>query len=201
MSRKGRMEKILQTPLDAKMVGSLRVGDTVLLSGTIYTGRDALHKFLFENKEATGLPIDLKGAVIYHCGPIVVKDGKGWKVAAAGPTTSYRTSPYISEIVRRYGVRAFIGKGGLSPAASSSLGKYGAAYLSAAGGCAQVLAESIVKVLDVFYYEEFGPPEAVWKLEVRDFPLLVTIDSHGGDIHGDVSRLSASRLLRAGARR
>jgi fumarate hydratase, class I len=184
--------KSIKTPLDAKVVGDIRAGDTVLLSGIIYTGRDAFHKFLFENKDASKLPIDLRGAVIYHCGPIVVKESDGWRVAAAGPTTSYRTSPYIPEIVRRYGVRGFIGKGGLSPDASSSLKQYGAVYLSAVGGCAQVLAESIVKVIDVYYYKEFGPPEAVWKLQVRDFPLLVTIDAHGKDIHREVAEASAA---------
>jgi len=185
---------ILKTPLDLKTVRKLRAGNTVLLSGIIYTGRDALHKFLFECKAADKLPVDLKGSVIYHCGPIVVREGRGWRVAAAGPTTSYRTSQYVPDIVRRYGVSAFIGKGGLSAEASEALGKYGAVYLSAAGGCAQVLAESIVKVLDVYYYKEFGPPEAVWKLEVKDFPLLVTIDTHGKDIHREVARRSASMI-------
>ncbi|HBC85433.1 MAG TPA: hypothetical protein DCZ94_00615 [Lentisphaeria bacterium] len=191
------MKHILDTPVDLKTAKKLRAGDTVLLSGIIYTGRDAFHKFLIEEKKASRLPIDLNGAVIYHCGPIVVKEGRGWRVAAAGPTTSYRTSPFISEILRRYGVRGFIGKGGLSPEASASLKKYGAVYLSAAGGCAQVLAESIVKVMDVFYYKEFGSPEAVWKLEVKNFPLLVTIDAHGEDIHQEVAKASAARLARA----
>lgn len=191
------MNHNIKTPLGLKDVNKLRSGDTVLLSGIIYTGRDALHKFLFEAKASARLPVDLKGSVVYHCGPIVVKEGDGWRVAAAGPTTSYRTSPYISDIVRRYGVKAFIGKGGLSAEASESLSKYGAVYLSAAGGCAQVLAESIVKVLDVYYYKEFGPPEAVWKLEVKDFPLLVTIDTHGKDMHREVSSLSASKVAKA----
>ena len=195
------MNHNIQTPLDLKEIRKLRTGDTVLLSGIIYTGRDALHKFLFESKDASRLPVQLKGSVIYHCGPIVVKEGAGWRVAAAGPTTSYRTSPYIPDIVKRYGVRAFVGKGGLSTEASESLRRYGAVYLSAAGGCAQVLAESIVKVLDVYYYREFGPPEAVWKLEVKDFPLLVTVDAHGKDMHREVAGLSASRLAKTCKRR
>ncbi len=190
------MEYVLETPFEMKTVKKLRVGDTVLLSGIIYTGRDALHKFLFEKKGAGRLPFELKGSVIYHCGPIIVKAGAGWRVAAAGPTTSYRTSPYIPEVLKRYCVKGFIGKGGLSAEASDSLKKYGAVYLSAAGGCAQVLAASIKKVIDVYYYKEFGPPEAVWKLYVENFPLLVTIDAHGGDIHRDVAELSSDRLAK-----
>ena len=175
------MQKKLQIPLSASDVESLNVGDSVLLSGIIYTGRDAAHKFLLSNPDE--FPVSLQDGVVYHCGPIVVKQEEQWCVTAAGPTTSSRTEPYIADITKNFGVRAFIGKGGLGEKSLAAFQKYGCVYLSAVGGCAQVLARAIKGVRNVYFYEEFGPPEAVWELEVRDFPAIVTMDSHGKTLH------------------
>ncbi len=175
------MKKKLQLPLNENNVRDLQVGENVLISGTLYTGRDAAHKFLVSTPEE--FPVSLRNTAIYHCGPIVIKQNGEWVVTAAGPTTSARTEPYIAEIIERFGVRAFIGKGGLGQQTLDACQKYGCVYLSAVGGCAQVLAKAIIKVKNVYFYEEFGPPEAVWELEVKDFPAIVTMDSHGNSLH------------------
>ena len=175
------MQKRLQIPLSEDDVRALNVGDNVLLSGTMYTGRDAVHKFLVSTPE--DFPVSLQDCVVYHCGPIVIeKDGK-WCVTAAGPTTSARTEPYIADIAKNFGVRAFIGKGGLGEKSLAAFKEYGCVYLSAVGGCAQVLAKAVIKVKNVYFYEEFGPPEAVWELEIADFPAIVTMDAHGRTLH------------------
>ena len=175
------MKKQLQLPLCEEEVRSLKVGDNVLLSGILYTGRDAAHKFLVSSPDEC--PVDLKDSAIYHCGPIVIKKDGEWTVTAAGPTTSSRTEPYVADIIRDFGVRAFIGKGGLGEKTLAACQEYGCVYLSAVGGCAQVLAKAIIKVRNVYFYEEFGPPEAIWELEVKDFPAIVTMDSHGKTLH------------------
>lgn len=193
----------LQTPLDEALVRSLRIGDQVLLSGRILTARDAAHKYLAsEGTSPATLPagLELQGGVLYHCGPVMVRDdGGSWRVTAAGPTTSAREEPYQGEVLRRYGVRAIIGKGGMGDATRRALAECGAVYLSAVGGAAQVLAASVQRVEDVYFLEEFGSPEAVWSLFVHDFPAVVTMDSTGESLHDRVLRQSsaiAERLLR-----
>lgn len=193
----------LQTPLDEALVRSLRIGDQVLLSGRIHTARDAAHKYLAsEGTSPATLPagLELQGGVLYHCGPVMVRDdGGSWRVTAAGPTTSAREEPYQDEVLRRYGVRAIIGKGGMGDATRRALAECGAVYLSAVGGAAQVLAASVQRVEDVYFLEEFGSPEAMWSLFVHDFPAVVTMDSTGESLHDRVLRQSsaiAERLLR-----
>ncbi len=193
----------LQTPLDEALVRSLRIGDQVLLSGRIHTARDAAHKYLAsEGTSPATLPagLELQGGVLYHCGPVMVRDdGGSWRVTAAGPTTSAREEPYQGEILRRYGVRAIIGKGGMGDATRRALAECGAVYLSAVGGAAQVLAASVQRVEDVYFLEEFGSPEAMWSLFVHDFPAVVTMDSTGESLHDRVLRQSsaiAEMLLR-----
>lgn len=193
----------LQTPLDEALVRSLRIGDQVLLSGRILTARDAAHKYLAsEGTSPATLPagLELQGGVLYHCGPVMVRDdGGSWRVTAAGPTTSAREEPYQGEVLRRYGVRAIIGKGGMGDATRRALAECGAVYLSAVGGAAQVLAASVQRVEDVYFLEEFGSPEAMWSLFVHDFPAVVTMDSTGESLHDRVLRQSsaiAERLLR-----
>lgn len=193
----------LQTPLDEALVRSLRIGDQVLLSGRIHTARDAAHKYLAsEGTSPATLPagLELQGGVLYHCGPVMVRDDEGsWRVTAAGPTTSAREEPYQGEVLRRYGVRAIIGKGGMGDATRRALAECGAVYLSAVGGAAQVLAASVQRVEDVYFLEEFGSPEAMWSLFVHDFPAVVTMDSTGESLHDRVLRQSsaiAERLLR-----
>ena len=171
--RTGR-EVALTTPLDEATVRSLKVGDVVLLSGRVYTGRDAVHHHLVSHAP----PVDLGGSVIYHCGPVVVKEGDTWRVTAAGPTTSIREEPYQGDIIRRYGVRAVMGKGGMGAKTLAALEEAGAVYLNAIGGAAQFYARCIERVEDVSLLE-FGTPEAMWHLQLKDFPAIVTMDAHG----------------------
>src|SRR5258706_2200287 len=133
--RTGR-EIALHSPLSEEQVRSLKVGDVVLVSGRAYTGRDAVHAYLMKHEP----PVDLRGAVLYHCGPVVVKDGNGWKVNAAGPTTSIREEPYQADVIKRYGVKAIIGKGGMGAKTLAALKEAGAVYLNAIGGATPVSA-------------------------------------------------------------
>ncbi|NOT44663.1 MAG: fumarate hydratase [Acidobacteria bacterium] len=186
--RTGR-EVVLQTPLTEAQVRELKVGDIVLVSGRVYTGRDAVHAHLMKHAP----PVDLQGSVLYHCGPVVAKDGEGWRVTAAGPTTSIREEPYQSDIIRRYGVRAVVGKGGMGARTLEALKDAGAVYLNAIGGAAQFYARTIQQVDDVSL-TEFGTPEAMWHLTVKDFPAIVTMDAHGNSLHKDVEQESAREL-------
>jgi fumarate hydratase class I len=186
--RTGR-EIALNAPLTEKDVRALKVGDVVMVSGRMFTGRDAVHSHLMKNPP----PVDLNGSVLYHCGPVVVKEGDTWRVTAAGPTTSIREEPYQAEIIKRYGVRAVIGKGGMGAKTLAGLKEHGAVYLNAIGGAAQFYARAIQRVDDVSLLE-FGTPEAMWHLEVKDFPAIVTMDSHGNSLHKDVEQESGQQL-------
>jgi fumarate hydratase, class I len=191
--RTGR-EVVLQTPLTEDQVRSLKIGDVVLLSGRAYTGRDAVHHHLMKHEP----PVDLHGAALYHCGPVVAKDGAGWKVTAAGPTTSIREEPYQADVIKRYGVRAVIGKGGMGARTLAALKEAGAVYLNAIGGAAQFYARTIRSVEGVSLME-FGTPEAMWHLTVENFPAIVTMDAHGNSLHKDVEQESARELAGIGA--
>ena len=184
----------LTTPITEEQVRALKVGAPVSISGVVFTGRDAVHKYLHEGGE---LPegVCLEGGVIYHCGPVVVRDAKGdWQVTAAGPTTSIREEPYQAGIMKKFAVRGVIGKGGMGPKTLEGCKKNGNVYLHAIGGAAQVLAEHIVKVRKVYFLEEFGSPEAIWELEVDRFPAVVTMDSHGQSLHDKVAAASQAAL-------
>jgi len=191
-TRTGR-EVALRAPLTAEDVRALKVGDVVLLSGRMFTGRDAVHSHLMKHDP----PVDLRGSVLYHCGPVVVKDGDGWRVTAAGPTTSIREEPYQAEIIRRYGVRAVIGKGGMGAKTLDALKEHGAVYLNAIGGAAQFYARTI-KAVDGVSLLDFGTPEAMWHLTVENFPAIVTMDAHGNSLHRDIERESGGRLAAIG---
>jgi fumarate hydratase class I len=186
--RTGR-EVALKIPLDEAAVRSLKVGDVVMVSGPAFTGRDAVHHHLVSHAP----PVDLRGALIYHCGPVVAKDGDGWRVTAAGPTTSIREEPYQGEIIKKYGVRAVVGKGGMGPKTLAALKEAGAVYLNAIGGAAQFYARCIERVEGVSLME-FGTPEAMWHLQLRDFPAIVTMDAHGNSLHRDLEQESARQL-------
>jgi fumarate hydratase class I len=187
-ARTGR-EIALKAPLSEEQVRALKVGDMVLVSGTMFTGRDAVHSYLMKHEA----PVDLRGAVLYHCGPVVAKVGEGWKVTAAGPTTSIREEPYQADIIRRCGVRAVIGKGGMGAKTLAALQAHGAVYLNAIGGAAQFYAQTI-KSVDGVSLLEFGTPEAMWQLTVEGFPAIVTMDAHGNSLHKDVEQASAGKL-------
>jgi fumarate hydratase class I len=182
-------EVVLTPPLTEDAVRKLRVGDVVLIRGEMFTGRDAVHAHLMKNAP----PVDLRGSVLYHCGPVMLKQGEHWTVKAAGPTTSMREEPYQAEILRRYGIRAIIGKGGMGKKTLAGLQECGAVYLNAIGGAAQFYAKSVEDVLGV-HLMEFGIPEAMWRLKVKDFVAIVTMDSHGGSLHAGVEETTAANL-------
>jgi fumarate hydratase class I len=182
----------LTLPLNEEQTRSLNCGDLVSLTGTIYTARDAVHKYLNDGGE---LPIDLTGAAIYHCGPVTTKKDGKWQIEAAGPTTSIREEPYTAMVLEKFGVRAIIGKGGMGSKTLKACRQFGCVYLSAYGGCAQLLADKIVRVPNVFFYDQFGAPEAIWQLEVKDFPAVVTMDSNGISLHQDIEELSKTNLI------
>ncbi len=180
----------LNYPFSQEAVRKLKVGDMVLITGKLFTGRDAVHKYLHEGHPS---PVNLKNQIIYHCGPVVMKDKKGYKVTAAGPTTSIREEPYQWQVMRDHGIVGVIGKGGMGAKTLEACKEYGAVYFHAIGGAAQVLAEKITSVSNV-YLEELGSPEAIWELNVEKFPVVVTMDSHGNSLHKDVEESSKENL-------
>jgi tartrate/fumarate subfamily iron-sulfur-dependent hydro-lyase beta chain len=187
----------LTIPFTEEKIRSLKVGDAVEISGIVFTGRDAVHKYLHDGGK---LPpnVSLKDGLIYHCGPVVVKDEAGeWKVLAAGPTTSIREEPYQWEVIRDFGLRGVIGKGGMGDRTSAACKEHGCVYFHAIGGAAQVLAECVKKVRSVSFLKEFGSPEAIWEFEVENFPAVVTMDAHGNSLHKEVLASSQARLAAA----
>ena len=182
-------EVTLRAPLTEEQVRALKVGDVVLIHGEMFTGRDAVHALLMTNPP----PVDLRGAVLYHCGPVMLKEGGEWRVKAAGPTTSFREEPYQADILRNYGVRAVMGKGGMGAKTLAALKECGAVYLNAIGGAAQFYARRIDKVLGV-HLMEFGIPEAMWHLQVHDFVAIVTMDAHGNSLHANIEQETGERL-------
>lgn len=184
-------EVVLNAPISEEQIRSLKVGDIVLINGRMFTGRDALHNYLMDHDS----PVDMNGGVLYHCGPVMLKDDLGeWHVMAAGPTTSIREEPYQAEVIRKFGVRAVIGKGGMGPKTLQGLKDYGAVYLNAIGGAAQYYAQTVKKVPGVHFLEEFGVPEALWEFDVEGFAAIVTMDAHGNSLHAEVLEDSAERL-------
>lgn len=188
-TQQGTREIHLQTPITEEQIRSLQVGDVVIIEGEMHTGRDALHKYLMDHDS----PVDLNGAVLYHCGPVMLKDEEGWHVKAAGPTTSIREEPYQGDIIKKFGIRAVIGKGGMGKRTLAALQEHGAVYLNAIGGAAQYYAKCFTKVNGVDYME-FGIPEAMWHLQVEDFAAIVTMDSHGNSLHAGVEQASLEKL-------
>lgn len=180
----------LQAPITEEQIRALQVGDVVSISGRMYTGRDAIHHHLMSHDA----PVDLNGQIIYHCGPVMQKDDAGgWHVRAAGPTTSIREEPYQGDIMKKFGIRAVIGKGGMGPKTLAALSEHGGVYLNAIGGAAQYYADCIKGVEGVDLME-FGIPEAMWHLRVEKFTAVVTMDSHGNSLHADVEKSSLEKL-------
>lgn len=175
----------LEIPIAEEKIRALKVGDTVLLSGIVVLARDQGHKCMVEERPHF-LDDLLKEGVIYHCGPVVRKDGDRWSFVAAGPTTSAREEPYQAKVIESYGVRGVIGKGGMGEATREACRRFGAVYFHAVGGCGTSIAKSVKEVVGVHKLEEFGTPEAFWVIRVEDFPVIVTIDSHGDSIHETV---------------
>ena len=184
----------LTFPFTEEKIRALKVGDEVLLSGVVFTGRDAVHKYLHEGGK---LPagVSLRDGIMYHCGPVMMPQADGtYKCTAAGPTTSIREEPYQWQVIRDFGLRGVIGKGGMGPKTQAACKEYGCVYLHAIGGAAQVLADCVKKVRNVYFLKEFGSPEAIWELDVVDFPAVVTIDAHGNSLHEEIFKKSQAAL-------
>lgn len=180
---------ILSSPLSEETVRSLKIGDLVYVSGTVVTGRDAVHmralEYLSEGKRT---PSELQGSTLYHCGPII-EGGKGeWKAVAAGPTTSARMNSLAPEMIRRFGIRAVIGKGGMSKEVSEAMEEVGCVYLAATGGAAVTLANGLSKITGV-EWQDLGMAEAMWRFEAdRLGPLVVAMDAKGNSLYEEVRK-------------
>ena len=196
----------LQTPLSELAVRALDTGDTVFLSGIIVTARDAAHKYIIDNfidsfnKKEQAVYDKLKkyldGGVIYHCGPIVRENAGKYTFVSAGPTTSIREEPYEDRVIEAFKVRGVIGKGGMGDKTLAALKTHGAAYFHAVGGAGVLIADNTVDVIDVLKLD-FGIPEALWVIKVKELKLTVTMDSMGRSMHKDIEALSAQKLKEA----
>ncbi|HJO83648.1 MAG TPA: FumA C-terminus/TtdB family hydratase beta subunit [SAR202 cluster bacterium] len=196
-------------PISDDVIKSLHIGDPVQLSGTMITGRDAAHKWMVETfikqtRQPEGddqdvydaIKLILAGGAIYHCGPVVTGlDTKDYKFAAAGPTTSTREEIYQADVMRHFGMRAVVGKGGMGANTLAACGEMPAVYLHAIGGAAALIARTVVNVKGV-HKMDFGVPEAMWVIEVENFPAVVTMDSHGNSLHADIDTSSKAVLDR-----
>jgi fumarate hydratase class I len=199
--------KQITMPISDETIRSLKVGEPVTLSGVMVTGRDTVHKWMMEtfikktrapqgddmqvNEELKKL---LNGAVIYHCGPVMSGlDTKEYKFVAAGPTTSIREEPYQADVMKHFNLKGVIGKGGMGPKTLQGCQDAPAVYFHAIGGAASFLAQTVTKVLGVFKLD-FGVPEAMWVIEVKDFPVVVTMDAHGNSQHAAIDESSKKVL-------
>ena len=192
----------LTTPIPDEAIRQLHAGDTVYLNGVIITGRDAAHKFMVESFiKSDAIPAEeaelyerlkqlLDGGVIYHCGPVVRQDQAGkWHFVAAGPTTSIREEVYQADVIHHFNLKGVIGKGGMAGRTLQACMEQPAVYLHAIGGAGTLIAQAVADVQDVLKLE-FGVPEAMWVIDVKDFPVVVTMDSHGASIHDQVEAAS-----------
>lgn len=197
----------LSIPISDEQIRELGVGDPVSLSGVMLTGRDTVHKWMIEtfikkSREPAGddeqvyeviRPL-LEGSAIYHCGPVVAGlDTGDYRFVAAGPTTSIREEPYQGDVMRHFNLKAVIGKGGMGAKTLEACQEVPAVYLHAIGGAASLIAQSVVKVRGV-HKLDFGVPEAMWEIEVIDFPAVVTMDANGNSLHAEVEARSKAAL-------
>jgi len=190
-------------PISDEVIRELKVGEPVLLSGVMMTGRDTAHKWMIETfikktREPQGDDLEvyqaikplLERGVIYHCGPVVAGLDTGeYKFVAAGPTTSTREEPYQADVMKHFNARGVVGKGGMGPKTLAGCKEVPFAYFHAIGGAASYIAQSVKKVLGV-YKMDFGVPEAMWVIEVKDFPVVVTMDAHGQSQHAAIEEKS-----------
>jgi len=197
----------LSIPISDENILQLKVGDSVSLSGVMITGRDTVHKWMIETfikqtrqPEGDDLQVYqaikplLNGGALYHCGPIVAGLETGdYRFVAAGPTTSIREEPYQGEIMRHFNLKAVIGKGGMGQKTLAACHEAPGVYLHAIGGAASLIAQSVQRVVDV-HKLDFGVPEAMWVIEVKDLPLIVTMDAHNNSIHAEVETRSMVEL-------
>lgn len=182
----------LQYPFTTAKVAELKLGERVVVSGLVFTGRDRLHRYLADGGMS---PVDLTDGAVYHCGPVVVREGGAWVVRAAGPTTSQRQDSYMPRVMDRHRLRVIIGKGGMGERTRRACAKHGCVYLHAVGGAASVIAAAIEKVGQAHFLKEFGLTEAMWELHMKNLEAIVTIDAAGRSLH-DRIRASSRRALR-----
>jgi fumarate hydratase subunit beta len=185
----------LKTPLSEEDVAKLRVGDTLYISGVVVAARDAAHKRMLEYIErGERLPVDLRGGVVYHVGPVVRKTEKGWKVISAGPTTSARMEAFEADVIEKLGVKLVVGKGGMGKRTAEAMKKHVAAYAIFTGGAGVLAAKAIKRVVDV-YWLDLGMAEAMWVFEVENFgPLTVMIDSTGRNFYDELREEARGRI-------
>jgi len=185
----------ISLPMTKNDVLKLKVGDVVLINGRLVTGRDKLHKFLFnERPYGRRMPFNLEGTILYHCGPIIRETPDGFRLIAGGPTTSIRVEMYEHRIISEYGLRGVMGKGGMGRRTLKALKENGCVYFHTIGGAAVYLADRVKRVVDVWRLEEFGKTEAMWVFDVEDFPAIVTMDAHGRSIHEEIERKSGRKF-------
>ena len=179
------MERNITLPTTNNLAREFRAGDVLYISGTIFTARDAAHHLLIKlHDERKEIPFDIRRMPLYHCGPLVRKKGSHWQIIAAGPTTSMRMEPFESQFISLFGTTIIIGKGGMGEKTLTSLQEAGAVYAHYAGGAGALAARAVTKVVDVYWFDELGMPEAVWILDVERFgPLIFTMDSHGESLY------------------
>ncbi|MDH5448183.1 MAG: FumA C-terminus/TtdB family hydratase beta subunit [Candidatus Bathyarchaeota archaeon] len=179
----------LTTPISEETVRKLKVNDVIFVTGTIVTARDQAHKRALQfYKEGKQLPINLDGLAVFHCGPIVKKEGDKWTIVAAGPTTSTRMGIFEDEFIKNFKTRVIIGKGGMGKRTTDAMQKYGAIYGAFTGGAA-VLAAKALKTVKTVEWFDLGMPEALWILEAEEFgPLTVAIDSYGNNLFEEVKK-------------
>jgi len=184
------MEYRLSLPVDEEEILKIKAGDVIYITGIVVTARDEAHKMAIEAYDAgKELPVDFSKVAVFHCGPIVRKEGDEWKVVAAGPTTSSRMEIFEYDFIKRFHTRIIIGKGGMGEKTAKACREFKAVYAAFTGGAAVLAANAIKKVSNVYWLEELGMPEALWVLEVEDFgPLTVTIDAHGRNLTEEVKQ-------------
>ncbi len=199
----------LTVPASDEAIKELKAGDPILLSGVIVTGRDAAHKLMIEKFiRSDAIPTEeaefyeelkqyLDGSIIYHCGPVVKQDEDGkWTFVAAGPTTSIREEVYQPEVIEHFNLKGVIGKGGMGPNTLKACVEHTTVYLHAIGGAASLIAQSVKEVIGVYKLKELGVPEAFWVIRVEDFPMVVTMDSHGNSIHEQIAAKSQEKFAK-----
>ncbi len=179
----------INLPVSEVEIRKLKVGDEVSLNGIMLTGRDEAHSWMINDKPDEIRDL-LKDTVIYHCGPVVKKLNDEWHFVAAGPTTSIREEPYQGQVIKEYGIRGVMGKGGMGEKTLKALKENGSVYFHAVGGAATLQAQAVKKVHGVVRLEEFGVPEAMWIIEVDNFQAVVTMDSHGNSLHKGIKEAS-----------
>jgi tartrate/fumarate subfamily iron-sulfur-dependent hydro-lyase beta chain len=180
------MEYHLNLPAKKDEIKKLHIRDIIYVNGNIFTARDEAHHMMLEGKDIPFNPSDM---ALFHCGPLMKKDKGKWQVVSAGPTTSSRMEIFEDKFIEKFGINIIIGKGGMGDRTEKALKKFTGVYTAYTGGAGALAAEKVEEVLDVYWLEELGMPEAAWIFKVKEFgPLVVAIDSHGQSIYKQLKK-------------